>query len=339
MEAKLSKPRVTGLIKALKIAVGSSLAIYLCSLLQLEFATFAGIVTLLTLLTTTLETVRLSVFRILTFCGSVVLAWVLYTNLSSTWLAYGLFALVMAAACEALGWPETISVNAVFGTHFLLTMDFSKEFIIQEFAIVAIGSTIAVILNLFAGKGGLHNKIRHNINYTEEKMQVILDELARYLVSEQMEQNVWDDTIQLEKYLQHFVKQSYEYQGNTMKKQDDYYVEYFEMRAKQCGVIHNLHYEMRRIRSMPIQAGLVSEYIKYLRDYVTEYNDPRPQIEKLEKMCRDLEQEDLPKTQEEFESRALLYHILIDLEEFLAFKKRFIEKLGDDNKAKKYWAK
>lgn len=37
-----------------------------------------------------------------------------------------------------------------------------------------------------------------------------------------------------------------------------------------------------------------------------------------------MKKEPLPVTREEFESRALLYHILMDLEEFLIEKKRFV---------------
>ena len=43
-------------------------------------------------------------------------------------------------------------------------------------------------------------------------------------------------------------------------------------------------------------------------------------------------------TREEFESRALLYHILMDLEEFLMFKKRFVEGL-DGKTLERYWKK
>ena len=44
----------------------------------------------------------------------------------------------------------------------------------------------------------------------------------------------------------------------------------------------------------------------------------------------------VPKTREEFEGRALLYHILMDLEEFLVYKKRFVNGL-DEKKLRIYW--
>ena len=44
----------------------------------------------------------------------------------------------------------------------------------------------------------------------------------------------------------------------------------------------------------------------------------------------------MPKTNEEFESRALLYHILLDLEDFLKYKMRFVKEL-DETKRRIYW--
>ena len=41
---------------------------------------------------------------------------------------------------------------------------------------------------------------------------------------------------------------------------------------------------------------------------------------------------------EEFESRAELYHVLMDLEEFLLYKKRFVEEI-DETQFRIYWQK
>lgn len=49
-----------------------------------------------------------------------------------------------------------------------------------------------------------------------------------------------------------------------------------------------------------------------------------------------MEQQLLPVTRPEFESRALLYHILMDLEDFLIFKRRFVEEM-DPAIRKRYW--
>ncbi|MFR0666460.1 MAG: hypothetical protein ACLSIF_07005 [Faecalimonas umbilicata] len=115
-----------------------------------------------------------------------------------------------------------------------------------------------------------------------------------------------------------------------------YYIDYFEMRTKQCNVLHNLHYEMKKIRYIPKEADIVADYISYLRPFVTEKNDPTPQIEKLHELFDEIHYYELPKTTDDFESRAKLYHILMDLEEFLIFNRRFVEGL-DERQRRIYW--
>ena len=80
----------------------------------------------------------------------------------------------------------------------------------------------------------------------------------------------------------------------------------------------------------------LSQSFNTMADYVVEMNIPDQQIEKLEEISEQMKQEELPKTREEFEGRALLYHILMDLEEFLVYKKRFVNGL-DEKKLRIYW--
>ena len=47
------------------------------------------------------------------------------------------------------------------------------------------------------------------------------------------------------------------------------------------------------------------------------------QLEKLGQVFEQMKREPLPVTREEFENRAILYHVLMDLEEFLFVKQRF----------------
>ena len=111
---------------------------------------------------------------------------------------------------------------------------------------------------------------------------------------------------------------------------------YFEMRSDQCHVLHNLHYEVKKIRYIPKQAKVISKYIRYLSDYVVERNIPSAQMEKLEGIFEEMKKEELPKSREEFENRAILYHILMDIEDFLKYKQRFVQSL-DEQQKKMYW--
>lgn len=121
------------LMRAAKIAVGSSAAIYIAQHLALENAASAGTITLLTLVTTKWETLKLSLFRLITFALSVFLAAVTIGFLESEWIAYGIYIFVLISVCHSLGWQATVSVNSVIGIHFLTSKDFSTAFLLNEF--------------------------------------------------------------------------------------------------------------------------------------------------------------------------------------------------------------
>ncbi len=324
------------LLQSVKIAVGSSAAIYIAEQIGLENATSAGSIALLTLVTTKWETVKLSVYRLLSFFFTALLAGLTIGLLESEWIAYGIFMFMVMTMCHALGWQATISVNAVIGTHFLVSKDFGNDFIINELLLVVIGITIAFILNLFYDYKNQKNGLINSMRDTENRLQMILGRLAAYLAGKDMQVNVWEEIRLLERDLDVFVRDACEYQDNTFQSHPGYYIDYFEMRLKQLGILHNLHYEIKKIRKMPEQAMIIAEYMLYLAPYVVEVNFPDEQIGKLEEIFVEMQEEPLPATREEFEGRAVLYHILMDLEEFLIFKKRFVEGL-DDKQLERYW--
>lgn len=316
------------LLLAGKIALGSSLAIYAAELFHLQFSSSAGIVTLLTVVTTQKGTLRLSAARVATFLIAAAVAAVTFLPIRSEWLAYGLFVFLVAFISEVLGWRATISTNAVIGTHFLMNKDFSPEFFLNEFLLVVIGITFAFLLNLLQDNRGEKRNFAEKIRHLEQKMQELLTEIAKYLSNQPSRKGLWRELTSLERQLQKFMEEAYEYEGNTYGENAAYYARYFEMRLNQCHILHNLQNEMQKIKNMPVQAEVVAEYIRYLSEYVLELNEPTLQLQRLDGIFLKMKEEPLPASRTEFESRAVLYHILMDLEDFLQEKKRFIHNEG-----------
>ena len=62
------------------------------------------------------------------------------------------------------------------------------------------------------------------------------------------------------------------------------------------------------------------------------------QIKHLEALLNSFKEDELPKTHEEFENKAILYHILMDLEDFLLRKQKFVQGISDKQK-ELYWNK
>lgn len=323
---------------ALKIGIGGSAAYYIAEFLNLEFASSAGIITLLTLQTTKWETIKLSVRRLFTYFLTFGMCMILCYLIRTPWLDYGVYLFVLVLFCESLGWRSTVSVNAVTAAHFLSTQDFSYESMMNEMLLVIIGITIAIILNQFhindAHESGIIKAMRH----TEDQMKKILKEMSGYLKNQPLGKHVWDDIRALEKELQDYLDMAHEYQNNTFVSHPEYYINYFQMRRMQCLILHNLHAEMRRLRNIPKQAQLIAEYMEDLSKYITEMNNPKMQMEQLDTLLAEMKNQPLPASRDEFESRALLYHVLMDLQDFLIIKKRFVESM-DEKQLEIYWEK
>lgn len=324
------------ILRALKIGIGSSVAIAIASMLELEQIAPAGTIALLTLMSTKWDTVRLSVYWILSFFIAVLLAGIIFNFIDDGWMGYGLYVFANVLIAGMLDWMGTISVNALVGVHFLSSGEYTVEFVRSELLLVVIGVIIALIMNLFNDDHNRRQDIIDGMRYVEYQLQGIIGELALYLSGKPMEQNVWLDMRALEAEVLAYIREAQEYQDNTFQSHPGYYIEYFEMRYQQCKILHNLHAEMRKVRSMPVQAHVVSEYLLYMKQYVVEVNLPEKQIEKLEELFEDMRRERLPRTREEFESRAILYHILMDIEDFLLTKKKFVDNL-DEQKLRRYW--
>ena len=105
------------ILLSLKIGIGSSLSLYAAQKLGLNYAVSAGTITLLSLMNSKWETIKLSGSRIASFLITVLAGWLLFTHISSMWIAYGILLTFIVFMAEILDWRATISVNGVIAAH------------------------------------------------------------------------------------------------------------------------------------------------------------------------------------------------------------------------------
>lgn len=324
------------ILLSLKIGIGSSLSLYAAQKLGFNYAVSAGTITLLSLMNSKWETIKLSGSRIASFLITVLAGWLLFTHISSMWIAYGILLTFIVFMAEILDWRATISVNGVIAAHLVTYENFNDVAVWNELGIVLVGVGFAIVFNLFNGNYEHKRHIVTNMRDIENRMQMIMGAMSAYLSNKKMETDVWENMKTLEKDIQDCIKEAYEYQNNTFYSHPEYYISYFEMRKNQCQILHNLHYEMKKMRTMPKNAKIAAEYLLYLAGNITEYNNPQEQLVRLKELIEHIKDEELPATREEFESSALLFHIFMDIEDFLLYKKHFIDNL-DKTQKKHYW--
>ena len=284
-----------------RLGLASALAIFAAHLMGLQFETQAGVICIFSMLTTSKDTLKLSLSRLISFVFS-----------------------------EMMGWGAALSANVVAGTHFLSVAEFTPHVILNEFFIVLTGMFFALIFNLIRDTNTQKDFLREEILAIQSKMQLILTGIADYIESGTKSQKIWDELEQVHKRLDSCIHTALEYQGNQFGEDAEYYYRYFEMREHQCQILTNLQSELEKIRTTPAQAKIIVDYIRYMSRYVTEMNMPGQQLTQLNVLFSHMEEEPLPKSREEFENRAILYHVLMDLEDFLMVKYKYLEEEGDE---------
>lgn len=117
---------------------------------------------------------------------------------------------------------------------------------------------------------------------------------------------------------------------------NDYFYNYMQMRLSQCMILKQIYGDIIKLTNIPPQAYLLSDMIKKISLEYHEINDAVGLLSDMETVQAKLRNEELPTSRKEFEDRAVLYHILMDLELFIALKHQFASNLTAQEK-QKYW--
>ena len=300
------------IIKLIKYVVGSVVAVLLAAALRIEFAYAAGIITLLTIQDTKKETVKIAAKRIVIF--------IIMTILS----AFGVVLIPYLICCIALDMKEAIAPIAVLCTHYISAGSCNAGMILNEFLILVIGAGVGILLNMFMPDS--RAKLVEYQRTVDDKMIHILKRMALYMERDNKSDYTGECFDELDKMLINLKKEALYYMNNHFLGENDYYYEYMQMRARQCGILKRVYSDIVRLTTTPQQVRALADFVERIAGEFAEENDVQGLLEELEALKESYTVSELPKSREEFENRAMLYHIMEDLKVFLQIKREFFNK-------------
>lgn len=322
--------------KSLKIALAALLAIALAGELGLQYALAAGIITVLSIQGTKLETLKTAGKRALAFLCALLIAGLCYQLMGYTLWAYAVYLFLFAMVCLVMNWPEAIAMDSVLISHFL-SQECFVPLLGNEILLFVIGTGFGIAVNL-------HLRSRKEA-FTELSDQVdrqikeILGDMAEQLAqedesggeetnSEEIDGGRYgcgeNDFAELKKALLRAEECAVANYGNAPFSRDTYELEYVRMRQQQTVVLQAIHDNIRGITYLPRQAGQVAEMLRQIRQEYHRYNNVEGLLGQLEELLADMQRQPLPESREEFEARAALFYLLKQLKELLTIKKEFI---------------
>lgn len=308
-------------MKALKIAVGAVVAILLAEMFGLQNAASAGIITLLTVQNTRLETVKGSVRRFATFGVMTILSLPVYHIFGTQPWAFGIVLLLLLLCCYLLHFEDAVPINAVMATHYMLAGGVSWQTTGNAVLLLFIGSGIGVCLNWFMPCN--QKKIEWLQYQLDEEIRGNLHWMAKRIRTVECSEEGNSCFVRIEKLASKLQQEIMIYLQNQTWKKDVYFMWYVSMRKEQCTILREISKQILQLTKIPEQAEPLSQFIEKMASQFHEGNDCAELLESLEDLYMTYRKQPLPNTRDSFENRSVLYCILIDLRTFLQVKREF----------------
>lgn len=110
---------------------------------------------------------------------------------------------------------------------------------------------------------------------------------------------------------------AYKEMENRLLAETKYYLAYMGLRKNQLLILRRIQTYLEWPDSFPKQARYLARLFMSVSSSFHEYNNARGLLEELEDVKQQMRLQPLPVTREEFEARAVLFQVLLELEQFL----------------------
>ncbi|QHW34476.1 aromatic acid exporter family protein [Paenibacillus rhizovicinus] len=311
-------------IRVIKTAIAALGALYTAHYLGLNPALSAGLLAILGVEVTRLRGLQSAFARFMASVIGLIFASMLFLTLGFHLWTISIFVLVSIPILARIGLKDGIATSAVIVFHVYAREEVTAHLIGNEIMLLLVGLGWATVINLIYMPKDEHKliRLRHAI---EEQFAVIFRTLAETLRTPAL---VWSGQELLD--AGHTIEEGIRLadinrenriwgQGNEF---GNYWPSYFEMRRQQLESIGQMLAQVAFVYEKLPQGELTAELFDLLSGDVKSdvyEGGVEERIKVLEAKFRAMP---LPATRDEFEMRAAIFHLLLELKRYLAIAKR-----------------
>ncbi|AMQ05259.1 aromatic acid exporter family protein [Sporosarcina psychrophila] len=312
--------------RTIKTAVGAGLAIWIASLLDLEFATFAGIIVIMCIEKTKKKTLITMKDKFLASLLSLILGALFFEVLGYNPIVFSLFILLFVPILVRAHIQAGFVTSMVVVLHVYTVKDATWALFLNELYIIFIGMGIALLVNSFMPN--FKRDIENFKKEIEQKFEIILFEFSAHLRDSMRK---WDGKEILE--VEDLINQSksiaiQDVENRLLRKQNiDYY--YLEMREDQLELLKHMMKIVAIFSSFSLdvkQKEMFAEFLENLSRNVHSGDTTDISLNELEELNALIREMELPKRREEFEIRANLFDLIFEMKNYLNIKKKLFAK-------------
>ena len=308
--------------RTIKTIISAVAAMYIAYFIGLPSYTAAGVIAVISVQNTTKKSLDYAVQRFVASLVGLLFASIIFYFFGFEIWTIGLFMLFLIPTAVRLKVTEGIVVTVVAVSRIYTAGSVSFETLSNEILNLFIGITVALIANLYMPN--VESEIKGTIEKLDEKYRDILNMMARTLRKEQdnFQMELFEETSAL---LKKGRGQATLNVQNTLMNADTYYVSYFSMRKKQFEILSHIAQELSYIGKDFEQVEMVANFLEQTAGCVTEKNTGEQLLMDLSDLKEGFKVMALPETREEFETRAILYNVVVEMERFIQTKLSFVK--------------
>lgn len=305
--------RKTVFIRTIKTVVATISAIVVAQALGLEYATAAGIIAILNVFDTRRATLEGSLKRALSAVVALTIGGVCFELFGYTNWIFGLYLLIFVPVSFLLKVELGLGPSSVIVTHILAAQTINSGLILNELALVFIGTGFAMLTNFYAPNE--EKNLKALIVEIDEEMKAILNLFARSLTEDLDVQEYENLFKQLEDNLEKAIKLAVTEDENM--NQDSSLILYdLNLRRQELDLLKEMYEDLSEIPPSYAKGLQMSYMLKTTSTQLTEEGAIHAVQERINYLKKNADKLDLPKTVEEFIIRSAIYQVFKNLDRF-----------------------
>ena len=297
--------------RTVKTAIGAMIALSIAQLIGLQNASTAAVITLLSVQSTQRKSILIAWRRLLACLIGMGLAILIFEGCAYTPVAVGLLLFIYVPLMAKFGLQDGIVPGFVIVMQLYMSYSITQELLINQLCIVLIGIIVALLFNLYMPS--VEGEIQKITQELDHNFELIFLQFSRFI---RKRERVWNDEyiIRTKKLLETGIDLARRSEENSFFKRESFYLTHFTKRQQQFQLVERMVPLIINLPTAFEQNDMIADLVE---EFAANLKESDQMLEKLHALRHKFESMDLPKTREEFETRAALLILLNKIEQFI----------------------
>lgn len=321
--------------RSIRITASAVLSVIVALFIGLENPLAAGIIAILGVLETHLETIENAFTMLMSNILAFIVATIIFLILGFSVLSFGIYLAIYVPLAYILKVDSAIAPCSVLVIHFIIAESIAWQWQLNGMLIMVIGLVFALLAN--AWYPSYHQKLETYIGDIERQMSLILFLLEKRLSSGgETTERIQAELKELNEEITTFENLALIENENRQFTQAEqgYYIRYAQMPKQQYDILSIITDSLSNILENTEENEILASIFGETAEQLDESNTGVELLKYISDLYRVFRDSELPRTRKEFESRAILYNILTDFEKFLELKRDFYLDYGEEKAVK-----